>query len=311
MAHPARQDHRESQARRGEGRGRVGSIELQVSEETLPLKLQHAAEKTTARTISLSILRACFLVSLWISVSVPLAAQERIKVSEETAASRLIKKVEPEYPAFAKAVGIEGTVRLHVGIGMSGRIGSLMETTGPLCLYEAAKDAILQYVYKPFEQGGKAVAADTTVTVIFKLNGNTALPLPPPKVSSADFSGFGRFVRSGETHVYRCDVCVTDASATLRKWLAEELRNEAKAAEDGSESSPEVVSVEKQVMNAVEPLPETIELVEAPVKESGVELYILRLRLAAFCGATGNCPIKVIEADSAGPHKVAEDFGGA
>ena len=48
----------------------------------------------------------CSIAFLLVMASFPVAGQEWIKVTPETAASHLVKKVEPVYPAFAKAAGI-------------------------------------------------------------------------------------------------------------------------------------------------------------------------------------------------------------
>jgi hypothetical protein len=55
----------------------------------------------------------------------PLKAHQKWQeVSQEIAASHLLRKAEPVYPAFAKAAGVEGVVRIAVGIYTDGRIHS-------------------------------------------------------------------------------------------------------------------------------------------------------------------------------------------
>lgn len=245
-------------------------------------------------------------------VTAPLSAQQWIEVSPETAATHLVKKVEPVYPAFAKAAGVQGTVRLHIGIGLTGRIGALMERNGPPSLYQAAQDAVLQYVYKPFEKDGEAVAADTTVIVVFKLEGNIPPPSPAPDISGS-FKGFERAERSqGRYAGFKCTDCVVNISPELRKWLAADLKKQIDHFEDGSESSPEFLSLEAELQNLKVPLPAAVEVIEVPIQKPGTHLYLFRPRIVsgALCGATGNCSIELIEEDASGTHMVVESFGG-
>lgn len=242
----------------------------------------------------------------------PFSAQQWIEVSPETAETHLIKKVEPVYPAFAKAAGVQGTVRLHIGIGLTGRIGALMERSGPPSLYQAAQDAVLQYVYKPFEKDGHPVAADTTVTVVFKLEGNVPPPSPPPNISGT-FTGFERAERShGRYAGFRCTDCLVDISPELRRWLAADLKKQIDHLEDGSESSPEFLSLDAELQNLKVPLPASVEVIEIPIRKTGAHLYLFRPHIVsgALCGATGNCSIELIEEDASGIRTVVESFGG-
>ena len=245
--------------------------------------------------------------------AVPLAAQEWIKVTPEMAESHLVKNVAPVYPPFAKAAGIQGPISIHVGISLAGRIGALMEMTGPPSLHQAAKDAVLQYVWKPFEQDGRLVAADTTVTIVFKLEGNVPPPPPPPDISWASFKRFEEFVRrehrdrSGAT--YKCTACVGSISPEFRQWLAEDLKKQANHMADGSESSPEFLALEAELRNAAAPLPASIEVIEIPIEKPGTHLYLFRTLSNVWCG-TGGCSIELIEQDASSIRVVAESFGG-
>jgi outer membrane biosynthesis protein TonB len=70
-------------------------------------------------------LQVAVLLAFALLFSGALKAQEWQEVSQETAASHLLRKVEPDYPAFAKAAGVEGVVRIRVGIYTDGRIHSV------------------------------------------------------------------------------------------------------------------------------------------------------------------------------------------
>lgn len=244
---------------------------------------------------------AAFAISLLLVATAPLRAQQWINISGEEAASHLIKKVEPVYPSFAKAAGVQGSVSIHVGIGLTGRIGALMEMNGPPSLNQAAQNAVLQYVYKPFEKDGRPVAADTTVTVVFKLEGN--VPPPPPL---PDISGSFKPFDTGN----KCVDCLVNISPELRKWITAEVKTELDRLQDGSESSPEFLSLDAELQNFGIPLPTGIEVIEVPVQKQGTHLYLFRIASSALCGATGNCPTELIEQDASGVRKAAGSFGG-
>ena len=276
--------------------------------------LVQTARQSQKRSRILSRLRGiCSIAFLLVVVTPPMAAQQWIKVSPETAASHLVKKVEPVYPAFAKAAGVQGAVCLHVGIGLAGTIGFFGEMDGPPSLYQAAQDAVRQYVWKPFEKDGRPVAAETTVTVVFKLEGNVPPPPPPPNISSASLKGFERFVRpehwDSHTPRYKCPDCVVNISRKLRKWLAADLKTQLEDLEDGSESSPEFSSLDAQLKDLDGPLPLAIEVIEVPIQKPDQHLYLFRIHSEALCG-TGGCPIELIEEDSNGIRRVVGSFGG-
>lgn len=254
-----------------------------------------------------------WIALLLILVTIPLAAQQWSKVSSEMAASHLLKKVEPVYPAFAKAAGIQGAVTIRVGIGTTGRIGALMEMSGPPSLQGAARNAVLQYEYKPFEKDGQAVTADTTITLDFKLEGNVSPPPPPPDIS-ASFKRFEHALRSdkGRYAGFKCTDCVVTISPELRKWLAADLKKQIDHLQDGFESSPEFLSLEAELQNIEAPLPAAIELIDVPIQKPDTHLYLFRpyVTSSALCGATGSCSIELIEENPGGIHLVAESFGG-
>lgn len=70
------------------------------------------------------------------------------------------------YPsASAKRMG--GTVVLRVIIGQNGAVRSARYVSGPENLTKSAKDAVLQWRYKPTMVNGIPVEVDTTVSVVF------------------------------------------------------------------------------------------------------------------------------------------------
>lgn len=83
---------------------------------------------------------------------------------------RLIKKVNPVYPAEALKKKIAGTVIVEATIDEKGKVkdGRIIKSPDPL-LTDAAMGAIKQWVYEPFIINGKAKSVVFTVNVTFTL----------------------------------------------------------------------------------------------------------------------------------------------
>jgi len=96
-------------------------------------------------------------------------APQRIKVGGNVQASMLVKKVDPVYPAEAKAAGIQGTVTLDVIIAKDGTVESVTPVEGHPLLVAAAEAAVHQWVYKPTKLNNEPIEVSTTVTVPFEL----------------------------------------------------------------------------------------------------------------------------------------------
>ena len=81
----------------------------------------------------------------------------------------LTRRIEPVYPRLAIQTRREGRVELHAIIGTDGAILALQVVSGDVLFYESAKDAVLQWRYKPTYLNNRAVEVDTTITVIYTL----------------------------------------------------------------------------------------------------------------------------------------------
>lgn len=84
--------------------------------------------------------------------------------------SQLIHKVQPAYPAIAQQVHVQGQVIFSAVISKSGTIENLQLVSGHPLLVLAARDAILQWRYKPTFLGGEPVEVVTNIVVNFTLN---------------------------------------------------------------------------------------------------------------------------------------------
>jgi TonB family protein len=81
----------------------------------------------------------------------------------------LTRRIEPIYPTLAKQTRREGRVELHAIIGTDGTIQALQVISGDVLFEQSAKDAVLQWRYKPTYLNNQAVEVDTTITVIYTL----------------------------------------------------------------------------------------------------------------------------------------------
>lgn len=218
-------------------------------------------------------------------------SQGSIAISADEAASHLINKAEPVYPAFDKAVGIQGTVRVHVMIGTDGRVKVLYGRSPHPSLYQAAQNAVTQYTWRPFEKDGRPVEVETDVSVTFELPKNVAPPPPPPYVSLHDFKGFSGSLGS--------------LPPELLAWISEHIK---KQVGDILLPASEFPAVEADLEDKI--LPPVIEVVQiAEKKDLGVKLYLYRAHLQELCGASGNCEIDLLKQDASGIHELAQAGG--
>lgn len=97
-------------------------------------------------------------------------SKEAVRAVGEIKPPRLIKKVEPEYPAEASRKRIEGLVILEATTDKEGNVSDVrvLKSKDPL-LDQAAMDALRKWKYEPFYINGEPKGLVFTVTVRFKL----------------------------------------------------------------------------------------------------------------------------------------------
>ena len=83
----------------------------------------------------------------------------------------LIYRVQPEYPALARQVRIQGLVVLRAIISRDGTIENLQALSGHPLLVPAALNAVRQWRYRPYVLNGEPVEVETEVKVNFILSG--------------------------------------------------------------------------------------------------------------------------------------------
>lgn len=98
---------------------------------------------------------------------------------------RLTKKADPVYPPAAKAARVQGSVVFYLQVDKDGSVQSANLVWGEPMLVNAAREAVLQYKYRPYIQNGTPdiengtpTPVGTEVKITFKL---PADPPPDPK----------------------------------------------------------------------------------------------------------------------------------
>jgi protein TonB len=83
----------------------------------------------------------------------------------------LIYRVQPEYPALARQVRVQGLVVLQAIISRDGAIENLQVVSGHPLLIPAALNAVRQWRYRPYALNWEPVEVETEVKVNFILSG--------------------------------------------------------------------------------------------------------------------------------------------
>jgi periplasmic protein TonB len=96
--------------------------------------------------------------------------EEPLIITPDVTSPVLIRRVEPEYPIVAIRSRLQGVVILEAVITKTGDVEQIRTLRADYPYFEkAAKDAVLQWRYKPATVQGRPVTVYFTVTVTFKM----------------------------------------------------------------------------------------------------------------------------------------------
>jgi protein TonB len=93
-----------------------------------------------------------------------------VHVSSGIIESNLIHRVQPAYPALARSARVQGVVEFTAVISKQGTIENLQLMRGHPLLVTAAREAILQWRYRPTMLNGEPVEVITNILVNFTLS---------------------------------------------------------------------------------------------------------------------------------------------
>ncbi len=99
----------------------------------------------------------------------PAPRREPIRMSSGVQESKLIYRVDPEYPPLARRARVSGTVILMVTVNEEGEVADVKVMRGHPLLDEEALRAVRQWRYSPTLLNGEPVPVIAMVTVIFSL----------------------------------------------------------------------------------------------------------------------------------------------
>lgn len=119
------------------------------------------------------------------------ADDARVRVNGELQESRLISKVNPEYPALARQARIQGVVRLEAAISKEGAVDKVQVISGHPLLLQPAIDAVRQWRYQPTLLNGEPVAVLTRIDVNFVLGDASAGRAATSRASDAEEKRIG------------------------------------------------------------------------------------------------------------------------
>ncbi len=97
------------------------------------------------------------------------APKAPVSISQGVVLASLIRRIEPIYPAIARQLHLEGVVELRAIIARDGTVQQLELVSGNPVLSRAARDAVLQWRFRPTLLNGEPVEVITYFTVAFHL----------------------------------------------------------------------------------------------------------------------------------------------
>lgn len=119
--------------------------------------------------------RIAFLMFLVLGFGLSVASaqtQTRVKqISGVVLNSRALSLPTPAYPAAARAVGANGTVKVQVVIDEQGKIVSANAVSGHPLLRQAAEQAATEAKFKPLLLSGQPVSVDGVLVFKFSRQG--------------------------------------------------------------------------------------------------------------------------------------------
>jgi TonB family protein len=106
----------------------------------------------------------------YVSHKPAISSQPRtVRLAGSVVEQRLLHRVEPQYPAEAERLRLQGVVVLDTVIGTDGSVVQVRPLSGPDLLVQAASDAVRWWRFQPYVVSGQPVAVETTIEVDFQL----------------------------------------------------------------------------------------------------------------------------------------------
>ena len=98
-----------------------------------------------------------------------LLAEDAKRVTQAEAVKQALAKPQPDYPAIARQLKLEGKVELEASIAEDGSVEAVKILNGNAVLTNAAATAMKRWKFQPFTDGGKSVKAVAVLSFTFKM----------------------------------------------------------------------------------------------------------------------------------------------
>jgi periplasmic protein TonB len=93
-----------------------------------------------------------------------------VRLTSVLTQGRVLRRVQPPYPAIAKQARVQGQVQVQIGISETGAVTDVTLLSGHPLLRDAALQAAKQWAFIPTELNGQRVRAIGLLTFNFKLD---------------------------------------------------------------------------------------------------------------------------------------------
>jgi len=98
------------------------------------------------------------------------APDQVVRLTSRLTQGRVLRRVQPPYPAIARQARVQGMVQVQIGISETGDVTDVTLLSGHPLLRDAALQAARQWLFIPTELNGRPVRAIGLLTFNFKLD---------------------------------------------------------------------------------------------------------------------------------------------
>jgi TonB family protein len=209
----------------------------------------------------------------------------QIRLSAEDGAKLIVAKSEAVYPALAKQMRLQGTVKVDVTVSESGSVSSTKVLSGHPFLVTAAIDAVKEYRYRPYVTDGKAASFITTVEVPFSVG-------IPKKEYDEEQSVNEKYFKQAD----KCRALLKDQKAAEAEEVCKAALPLADQLPDGQgltkmlayESVGHALMAQRRFQEALDYYTRSFNLAQTAVKETDAELGWAYRNLALANHGLGN-----------------------
>lgn len=125
-----------------------------------------------------------------VAATTPLTNVTQRTLTPQAATPAIEQTVVAEYPLLAGQMKVQGSVLLQALIRADGVIEDLRVISGPAILAVAARQAVLQYHFKPYLQNGQPVETSARITVNFAIKVLGDVTAQHHSIRASSTSGF-------------------------------------------------------------------------------------------------------------------------